>query len=283
MRSTRASVERSGHAGRWLPPIRTYGWAGVLLVLIAGFIVAPWPLLDKLWAIGYGICPQRISHSYFLGGRQLPVEARESGMFAGFLLTTLVFAGLRRFRARELPALPLLVVLVLFGFSMAFDGVNNTLYDMGLFHLYAPYNPARLITGLLMGATMAGLVWPIFNMYVWRQAPAVTVLDRWWQLGILLLVLGLLAAVILVGVGWLVYPVSLLITIGQVTLLAALFAFVTPALLKANSSLSFGLFLAFAAIAAAIGLFWVPRLPKATELEPAEAVFAPEVSAVPTG
>jgi uncharacterized membrane protein len=204
----------------------------VLLVLIAGFIVAPWPLLDKLWAIGYGICPQRVSHSYFLGGRQLPVEARESGIFAGFLLTALVFAGLRRFRARELPAWPVLVVLVLFAFSMAFDGVNNTLHDMGLFHLYAPYNPARLITGLLMGAMMAGLVWPIFNMNVWRQAPAVPILDRWWQLGILLLVLGLFAGVILIGVDWLVYPVSLLITTGQVTLLATLGAIIAVVVLR---------------------------------------------------
>jgi uncharacterized membrane protein len=194
----------------------------VLFVLIAGFFAAPWPLLDKLRAIGYGICPQRISHSYFLAERQLPVEAREAGMFAGFLLTLLVFAGLRRIRARELPTWPLLVVLVIFAFSMAFDGVNNTLYDMGLFHLYAPYNPARLITGLLMGVTMAGLVWPVFNMTVWRHAPAVPALERWWQLGIVLLVLGLFAAVILIGVDWLLYPVSMLITAGQLAVLTTL-------------------------------------------------------------
>ncbi len=42
-----------------------------------------------------------------------------------------------------------------------------------------------------------------------------------------------------------------------------------PALLTANSSLSFGLLFALAVISAAIALFWVPRLPKATELEPA--------------
>jgi len=72
------------------------------------------------------------------------------------------------------------------------------------------------------------------------------------------------------------------LTIAFARLLTALFAFVTPALLTANSSLSFGLFLAFAAIAGAIGLFWVPRLPTATELEPAEVVVAPEVRTVPT-
>ena len=72
------------------------------------------------------------------------------------------------------------------------------------------------------------------------------------------------------------------LTIAFARLLAALFAFVTPALLTANSSLSFGLFFAFAAIAGAIGLFWVPRLEKATELEPAETVFAAAASTAPT-
>ncbi|HET9222944.1 MAG TPA: MFS transporter [Roseiflexaceae bacterium] len=62
----------------------------------------------------------------------------------------------------------------------------------------------------------------------------------------------------------------------------ALIAEEAPALPTANSSLSFGLLFAFAVISAAIGLFWVPRLPKATALEPAEAVFVPEVSTVPT-
>lgn len=68
------------------------------------------------------------------------------------------------------------------------------------------------------------------------------------------------------------------LTIAFARLLAALFAFVTPALLTASSSLSFGLFFTFAAIAGAIGLFWVPRLAKATELQPAGFVGAPEVS-----
>jgi uncharacterized membrane protein len=125
--SAQATAERTSPANRRLPPKSAYAWGIVLLALLVGFILAPWPLLDKLWAVGYGICPRRVSHSYFLAGRQLPVEAREAGMFAGFLLTILVFAALGRFRARELPTWPLLVVLLLFGFSMAFDGVNNTL------------------------------------------------------------------------------------------------------------------------------------------------------------
>ena len=39
-------------------------WAGLLAVLLAGFLLAPWPLLDKLWAVGYGICPQPVSYTH---------------------------------------------------------------------------------------------------------------------------------------------------------------------------------------------------------------------------
>lgn len=207
-------------------------WTGALGSLMAGFALAPWPLLDKLWAVGYGICPQRVSHSYFLAGRQLPVEARETEMFAGFLLSVLVFAGLGRFRARDLPSWPLLLTLLLFGGSMAFDGINNTLYDLGLFHLYAPYNPARLITGLLMGAAIAGLLWPVFNLTVWRAAPARPVLDRWWQLALALVVLGLFATVILLGLDSLLYPVSLLITTGQMAILTTVGVVIAAIILR---------------------------------------------------
>jgi uncharacterized membrane protein len=209
-----------------------------LLALPASFLLAPWPLLDKLWAVGYGICPQRVSHSYFLDGQQLPVEARMMGMFAGFLLSVGVFAGLGRFRARKLPTLPYLLALALFGASMAFDGINNTLYDLGLFHLYAPYNPARLITGLLMGAAMAGVLWPVFNMTIWREALDVPVLDRPWQLVLLLLVLGLFAAPILLGVNEMLYPVSLLTTVGEIALLTTPGALLAAAALRREGQAS---------------------------------------------
>jgi inositol transporter-like SP family MFS transporter len=65
------------------------------------------------------------------------------------------------------------------------------------------------------------------------------------------------------------------LTIAFTRLVTALFAFVTPALLTADRSLAFGLLFAFAVIAAAIGLLWVPRLATATELErPEPAVLA---------
>ncbi|HEU4324556.1 MAG TPA: MFS transporter [Roseiflexaceae bacterium] len=63
------------------------------------------------------------------------------------------------------------------------------------------------------------------------------------------------------------------LTLAFARLLAALFAFVTPSLLTANSRLTFGLLFAFTVVSGAVGLLWVPRLSKAAELEPAEVTL----------
>jgi inositol transporter-like SP family MFS transporter len=67
-------------------------------------------------------------------------------------------------------------------------------------------------------------------------------------------------------------PTLLRTTAGGLTMafarvIAALAAFVTPALAVAQPGLLFGLLLGFTVLSAAIGVFWVPRLPRADELE----------------
>ncbi len=57
------------------------------------------------------------------------------------------------------------------------------------------------------------------------------------------------------------------VTMAFTRVIAALAAFVTPALAAANPRLLFGLLLAFTVVSAVIGLAWVPRLPKAQDLE----------------
>jgi inositol transporter-like SP family MFS transporter len=57
------------------------------------------------------------------------------------------------------------------------------------------------------------------------------------------------------------------LTIAFARVVAALAAFGTPALAAANPRLLFGLLFGFVLIATAIGVLWVPKLPKAPELE----------------
>src|SRR5258707_1247008 len=125
-------------------------------------------LMSLLWAIAFGICPQRPSHSLFLGGQQMPIEARMAGMFAGFLIGAGYIAARGRGRALRLPGRWMTLLLLGFGALLGADGLNALFFDFGLPHLYTPYNPIRLATGLLTGLAMASFLAPTFNSTIWE-------------------------------------------------------------------------------------------------------------------
>jgi inositol transporter-like SP family MFS transporter len=79
-------------------------------------------------------------------------------------------------------------------------------------------------------------------------------------------------------------PTLLRTTAGGLTMafarvLAALAAFVTPTLALAQPGLLFGLLLVFTVIATVIGLFWIPRLARADQLEHVPVGDAPQSNA----
>lgn len=206
------------------PQIRHWGIAGLLALLLIAFLLAPWPLLDKLRAVCFGICPQRPSHSYFLAGAQLPLEARMTGIFGGFLLTLGYLFAIGRGRALHLPPTPLLMALTGFIGLMGLDGSNAFAYDLGLPHLYVPDNRLRLATGLLTGLAIAAIVWPIFNFTFWgenrgQNRPS---LGACGELLGALAVCALLFAALVLGLDMALYPVAVLSTAGMVGLVTLL-------------------------------------------------------------
>lgn len=138
-------------------------------VAILAFVVYPLPLAAKLSAIAYGLDPQRPSHSYIVGGVQLPLEARKTGMFGGFLLIYLFVLAHGRWRATSFPSWGIIAVLVAFFAAMAVDGLNATFYDVGWPHLYTPDLRLRLATGLLAGLAMAAVLLPAVSGVLWSE------------------------------------------------------------------------------------------------------------------
>lgn len=204
-----------GHESSWLSP------ALVLAALVA-FIAMPGALPQKLlWLMG-GVCGLRPAHSYFAGGVQLPLESRMVGIYAGFSLSLMVLLTCRRGGARRLARWPTVVLLTLFFGSMAFDGINSTVYEFGGPFLYAPSNLGRLITGLLAGTAMApALLW-IVNL---AAAPLDDGNERLvvrsvWELAPLLALNGLLGAMVLSGQPFGYYPIALLSVGGIVATMA---------------------------------------------------------------
>jgi uncharacterized membrane protein len=123
-------------------------------------------------AIGYGLCHQLPERSLFVGGLQLPVCARDTGIYLGFALGLVVVALLDRGRrSRELPRWPVLALAGLFVLSMAIDGLTS--YG----GLRETTNAIRLATGLATGWALAPLTVMMINEQLWAQGARTRIIE----------------------------------------------------------------------------------------------------------
>jgi len=206
---------------RWSGPWRWLLPALVLVVLVV-FLAAPAPLPRKLLLAMGGVCGLRPAHSYFVGGVQLPLEARMTGIYGGLLLTFVVLVACRRLGARRLGSPLVIGILVVFFLSMAFDGVNSTLAELGLPHLYPPTNMFRLLTGLLSGIAIAPCLLWLLGMVATPREPGVApaVVRSPWELVAPLAINAIFAALVLDGRAAFYYPIALVSVMGIVGVLA---------------------------------------------------------------
>ena len=186
-------------------------------------------LMSLLWAIAFGICPQRPSHSLFLGGQQMPIEARMAGMFAGFLIGAAYIAARGRGRALRLPGWGMTLLLLGFGALLGADGLNAFFFDLGLPHLYIPYNPIRLATGLLTGLAMADFLVPTFNSKIWQSGLDVNPLNGLSDVSGAVALEAVYLVAALSGSSLLSYPVSLLAVLGVPAVMGLIGALVMAA------------------------------------------------------
>jgi hypothetical protein len=202
---------------------------GVCALAALLFVLYPLPFSQKLFAVGYGLDPQRPSHTYFLGGAQLPLEARKVGMFGGFAIAYLALLITGRARCAGFPPLRVAVVLGCFIAVMGLDGLNATLFDLALPHAYAPDLRLRLATGLLTGIAMAGLLLPALNGTLWRDIDLTPSLGNIRDVGAVLLVCASFYLLVDSRLGFLYYAVGVLGAAGlllELTMINMIFALV---------------------------------------------------------
>ncbi len=191
--------------------------------------------MSILWAIAFGICPQRPSHSLFLGGQQMPIEARMAGMFGGFVIGLAYFAAMRRGRAWRMPGNAMSVILISFVVLLGVDGVNAFFFDLRLPHLYTPNLPLRLGTGLITGLTFAGFMLPVFNSTVWQAGLDVSPLTNARELLIGLLLETAYFVATFSGANILLYLLSL-IAVGGVPILLGMTGSIAIAILSGRTN-----------------------------------------------
>ena len=110
-----------------------------------------------LLLIGFGLCHQLPQRSFFGGGIQAPVCARDTGIFFGFAISALLIYALDGRPATELPRRSVLIVAAIFFGTMVWDGVTS--YS----GLRPTTNDIRLITGLLSGFAIPVVFVPFLN------------------------------------------------------------------------------------------------------------------------
>jgi len=176
--------------------------------------------LDILDLLGAGVCGQIPSHSFIIGGRQLPLCARCTGTYLSALLGFLGLAALRRRRVSGLPPNEVLASLAGFIVLWGVDGLNSFL---NLFpsapHLYQPHNLLRLITGTLQGLALSIIVYPVFSSLLWKETNTRRVLRNWRELGYLLIPAALLIWIVQTQASFLLYPVATLSILGVLAML----------------------------------------------------------------
>ncbi|MCL4078493.1 DUF2085 domain-containing protein [Coriobacteriia bacterium Es71-Z0120] len=172
--------------------------------------------------LGYGLCHQLPERSLFAGGWQLPVCARDTGIYVGFALSLAAIAVLeRRRRATDLPPAWALVLGAVGVSAMVLDGVTSYAGLRGTTNLL------RLATGLAAGWALPLVVVPMLNGQMWSSASRGRLLDGpraliWLAAGIVAYPF-LLFAMPALGV---VYPLAVSAAI-IVTLVAVNLVFVT--------------------------------------------------------
>jgi predicted membrane protein DUF2085 len=208
-RKVQASAERKAHESPW-----RYAFAGLVGALLLGLIAWPGVPLDrKMYSVVHGVCAQ--IHNVQIGGLDLPLCARNTGIYSSFLITSLYLLALGRHRAAKLPRWPITAALILFVGIMAVDGLNSMMLDLFMPHLYTPQNWIRTLTGIGMGISIAAIMLLILNVSLRRDADnQQRIIGSWLELGGALLINGLVWVAIYGNLGIMYWPVAIVAWLG---------------------------------------------------------------------
>jgi uncharacterized membrane protein len=208
-------IQRSAeHQQPWL-----WAFIGLALTVIGGVLFLPLgSLADRLHMVVHGVCAQ--AHYITIGNYTMPLCARNTGIYAGFLATVLYLLALGRRHAAKLPPLPITILLGLAIIVMGIDGFNSMALDVGGYNVYTPRNTLRVITGLGMGMALGAFLLFMFNLSLRYDADREQrILRNWTELLGAVLVAVVLYALLFFAPTWLFYPLALFSVIGIVGVL----------------------------------------------------------------
>ena len=201
-------------------------WLATILAGIALFLVFPGDFTHKANWVLHGLCAQNPNHTHRLGDELLPLDARCVGIYTGTILTLVILAARGRLLAMELPQKKFLAVLGVFFATLALDGGNSLLGDLGWWHPWESSNLTRVVSGYLMGIAMAvALVWLVAGT-VFRIGDNEPAIQQWGDFGWFLMPIPVVFVILETGISWLHGPISIFLMVSAWIVIGTL-AFVT--------------------------------------------------------
>lgn len=207
---------------------RGWQWAFIglgITVLAALFFWPVGTVESRLNLAVQGICAQQ--HYVMFGDHRLPLCARNTGIYAGFLATLCYLLAIGRGQAAKLPPWSIVGFLAAAVIAMGIDGFNSLLLDVGGYNIYTPQNELRIATGLGMGIALGAFGLLIFNFSLRPTARHdQPIIENWLQLGGALVASMVIYALAWWAPQWVYYPLALFSVAGIVGVLFATNVFV---------------------------------------------------------
>jgi uncharacterized membrane protein len=215
-------------------------WKGIvvivfLLVTLAWLINTPAGILGKAEAIGYAVCHRIDLRSFHIGGMQLPLCARCSGMYLGAMVG-LFYQWVTGRRRTGVPSWQIILVISIYALLFAIDGLNSFVSLISSTSgLYPPNNALRLLTGTGMGLTISIALAPAFNATIWRLIdPRPAFLNLRSFVVLVLIALGM-DALILTENPMILYPLALISSVGVLVILTMVYTMILIMVFKSEN------------------------------------------------
>ncbi|MCK4584063.1 DUF2085 domain-containing protein [candidate division WOR-3 bacterium] len=164
--------------------------------------------MEILERIGYAVCHQLPEKSIFIEGKQLPVCARDTGIYFGSLISLFFILFSRRRRSNSIPVPYISFTFVFFMLLMGVDAVSSYV------GFRETTNSIRLLTGLLVGISLPLFMYPILIDNLFEKHDEEHILKSWYELLLLLFLVISSYLLILYFNVQLYYPVAFATIIG---------------------------------------------------------------------
>ncbi|MGI6595498.1 MAG: DUF2085 domain-containing protein [Elusimicrobia bacterium] len=166
--------------------------------------------------IGSLVCHQSPTRTILVNNIPLPLCARCTGIYLGFLIGTLYQFILWRCHLKKLPVLKISILSIILLIALILESIGS------YFGFWTSHQNIRLILGLLGGSSISLFLIPIFNftLFIKETKQKEVGLSEWKEYIQLTLILGLISFLITSGINKLIlyYIFAILSVFGSILL-----------------------------------------------------------------